>query len=207
MMRRGVGRGVQAAGGRHFGVRVAAVGLAMAAARALDLASTHMFDPDLLGEQNLLRTLFGAGFATLVAVNVAVVALLCLLYARSLRLQPRIDPPPAGLGLAAFLSFFLYAGHHPWWHIAFRRPGRTRARWLLGRMVPWPAIGVSLLAVAGNVLAHSGGAASRAWTALVGGPVRLVLTLATFVLLVLAAWLCAEYLAYRAVGAPRSAGG
>jgi len=175
----------------------------MAAARGLDLASTHLFDPDLLGEQNLLRTLFGAGFATLVAVNVAVVALLCGLYARSPRPQPRIDPPPPGLALSPFLSFFLYAGHHPWWHIAFRRPGRTRARWLLGRMVPWPAIGVSLLAVTGNVLAHSGGAPSRAWGALVGGPVRLVLTLATFVLLVIATWLCAEYLAYRAVG-PRA---
>lgn len=191
-------------GGR---IRMAAVGLAMAAARALDLASTHLFDPGLLGEQNLLRTLFGAGFATLVAVNVAVVALLCWLYGRSIRLGPRVDPPPAGLALAPFLSFFLYAGHHPWWHIAFRRPGRTRARWLLGRMVPWPAIGVSLLAVAGNILAHSGEAPAQAWAALVGGPVRLVLTLATFILMVVAAWLGGEYLAYRVARGPRAGDG
>jgi hypothetical protein len=181
---------------RRWGL-VAVVTLAMAAARALDLWSTRVLDAALGGEQNLLHRLFGVGLDAIIAVNLLIVAGLSALFARSVRLDPLVRPEEPGLGLAAFLSAFLFAGHHPWWHIAFRRPGRTRAKWVLGRMVPWPAVGISLLATWGNLLSHLGEPFASAWAFLVGGPVRLLLTFAVYLLAVLGAWFLWEYGLYR----------
>ncbi|MFO1536172.1 MAG: hypothetical protein ABR586_10940, partial [Thermoplasmatota archaeon] len=181
---------------RRWGLVLGVTGL-MAGARAMDLLSTRILDRSLAGEQNLLHQAFGAGLDVLVAVNLAVVAGLAFLVARSVRLQPRVQPAPPGLGLNGFLSAFLFAGEHPWWTIAWRRPGRTRARWLLGRMVPWPTVGISVLAVVGNGAAHSGEPYASVWGALIGSPARLLATFTAFILLVLAAWLLWEYALYR----------
>jgi hypothetical protein len=181
---------------RRWGL-VAGVAGGMAVARAFDLWSTHALDSTLGGEQNLLHRLFGAGLVTLAVVNLAIVAFLAALFARSVRLDARVRPMEPGLGLGAFLSAFLFAGHHPWWHIVFRRPGRTRAKWVLGRMVPWPCVGISLLAFVGNVVSHLGEPFASGWAFLVGGPVRLLLTFAAYLLAVLGAWMLAEYGMYR----------
>jgi hypothetical protein len=191
---------------RRWGV-VAGVTAGMAVARFFDLWSTRVLDAALGGEQNPLHQLFGAGLGTLVAVNVLLVAFLAFLFARSVRLDPLVRPEQPGLRLAPFLSAFLFAGHHPWWHIAFRRPGPTRAKWALGRMVPWPAIGISVLAFGGNVLSHRGEPFTSAWEFLVGGPVRLLLTFAAYLVLLLGAWLLAEYGLYRRRTRPPPADG
>jgi hypothetical protein len=181
---------------RRWGL-VVGVSCDMVSARILDLFSTRVLDSRLAGEQNLLHRAFGAGLATLVAVNFLLVMGLSALFARAVWLHPRMRPAQPGLGLHGFLSAFLFAGEYPWWHIAWRRPGRTRARWLVGRMVPWPTIGISLLAVSGNVLSHLGEPFSSGWTALVGSPARLLVTFAVYILALMFAWLLWEYALYR----------
>lgn len=177
------------------------VSLAMAGARFADLWSTHTLDPALQGEQNPLHTLLGAGFWGLVAVNLLVLAGLTALVVRSLHLKDRVPRPAPGLAFPEFLSGFLLDHERPWYHVLWRTPERTRAQWLLGRMVILPTILVSLLAAAGNLLSYQAPAFAKAWAAVVGTPAGLLAVLGACIVAATGVWLLGEYLLYRLRGA------
>jgi hypothetical protein len=167
----------------------------MVAARGMDLFSTRLVSPDLVGEQNPLSLWWGAGWPVLIGVNAAVLLVTIPAFAFATWRTPALRPPPAPM--REFILACFSSPPRPWTALLFRLPSRGRRIWYFGRWMPWVILLTSALAVAGNLLSRTDSLARFLWHQMIGTTPALVSTVTVLVIVSWSAWMFAERAAAR----------